>query len=219
MDRVYSQTKRTIEDVSHAAIAIQSVNSTQRHVGILHRQEDKVLLLHLAWHHDLRNHLPGKSHLWIELHVPQLRMRQVAAICRKVWRSNEGILPYALSPPNDCFNQETGAFLFGPTQHGLTCASFVLAVFEAAGLRLADYETWPTDRPGDQEWQSWIVGELENSDPPADARHIEAVRSEVGLVRYRPEDVAGAATTSPLPANFATANEQGEKILRLLGSS
>ncbi|MCH7989824.1 MAG: hypothetical protein IID46_11840 [Planctomycetes bacterium] len=220
MDRVFSQQQRPISDVGHAAIAVRSVNPSQQHIGVLHREDgvDEVHLLHLAWHHDLRNHAPGAAYFWVDPNVPSRRMRQVAAICRKVWRSNQGTLPYALSPPSDCFDQQTGEFLLGPTQHGLTCASFVLALFETAGLRLAHYETWPTDRPGDREWQEWVIGQLESGAQPANSEHIEAVKGEVGTVRCRPEDVAGAATVSPLPADFATAEKRAAGILdRLRG--
>jgi len=220
MDRVFSQQQRPISDVSHAAIAIRSVNLSQRHIGVLHREDgvDEVHLLHLAWHHDLKNSLPGPVYFWVDLDVPSRRLRQVAAICRKVWRSNQGTLPYALSPPNDCFDHQTGEFLLGPTRRGLTCASFVLAIFEEAGLRLAHYATWPTNRSGDREWQEWVIEQLENGASPATAEHIEAVKGEVGAVRYRPEDVAGAATVSPLPADFATSEKRAAGILdRLSG--
>ncbi len=218
MDRVHTQEQLAITNVGYSAIAIKSVDSDQCHIGILHREGDQVLLLDLAWHCDLRNNPPSSSYLWIKPDVPELRMRQVAARCRQVWRSNEGTLPYALSPPSDCFDVQTGAFLLGPTRHGLTCSSFVLAIFETAGLSLVDYETWPTERPGDQEWQERVVGALENSGTCVSAEHLETVKNEIGAVRYRPEDVAGAATASPLPADFSVAVERARKILELLNA-
>lgn len=218
-DRCFSQRDRPLTNVVYAAIAIKAVNQRQRHIGVLHREDDSpdVNLLHLAWHHDLRNHTPGPTYLWIDPDVHPRRMRQVAAMCRKVWRANTGTLPYALSAPNGCFDQSSGEFLLGPTRHGLTCASFVLAVFESVGIRLVRYEDWPSSRPGDREWQEWVISELERSDPPVSREHIEAVKNEVGGIRFRPEDVASAGTTSPLPADFATAAQRAERILDRLG--
>jgi len=165
--RAFSQQDRPIEDIEFAAIAISAVSPTQRHIGLLHRDSSSVLLLHLAWHHDLRNHSPGPNYIWISPRVPSRRLRHVAAKCRQVWRANPDGIPYAFSPPNDCFDANTGAYLLGPTGHGLTCASFVLAVFESVGLRLVDQETWPANRAGDEEWKQWVLLQLTQGNPPA----------------------------------------------------
>lgn len=216
MDRVHSQAERSITDVQYAAVAIQAVDADQRHIGVVHREGGQVNLLHLAWHHDLRNHPPGLSYCWVEPNVPPPRMRQVAAICRKVWRANDQALPYAFSEPSDCFDTHSGAFLLGPSRHGLTCASFVLAIFETAGLPLVRYDTWPSERPGDREWQEWVISQLANSKPPAEPEHMMAITSEIGSVRFRPEDVAAAATISPLPADFKTSSMRSLALLKRL---
>ena len=218
MDRVFTYHELPFDNIRYAAIALCSVTPTQRYIGVLHRQPDshEIRMLHLAWHHDLQNSTPKPKYLWIDPAIHARRLRQVAAVCRHIWRANGKAIPYAFSPPNDCFDEQTGHYLLGPTRHGLTCASFVLAIFERAGLNLADYATWPTDREGDREWQEWIVSQLEKSVPPASAEHIQAVLREVGSVRFRPEEVAGAATVSPLPAVFRLAVERGDQIVAKL---
>jgi hypothetical protein len=215
MDRVFSSQERPFTEIRFAAIALTAVTADQRHIGILHQDPEskEVRLLHLAWHHDLRHSQPKPNYLWVDPAISPLRLRQVAALYRKVWRSNHKAIPYAFSPPNDCFDSRTGQFLFSPTRHGLTCTSFVLAVFHAAGIQLADYTSWPMGRDEDRAWQVWVVGQLENSDPPAPTDHIQAVKQEIGAVRFRPEEVAGAATVSPLPATFALASERAEQIV------
>lgn len=218
MDRVHSQWDRPVSEIQFAAIAIKSVNPSQRHIGILHRRGDSSAthMLHLAWHQDIRNNVPGNDYLWIDPVVPARRLRQVAARCRQLWRANRRGIPYAFSPPNGCFDERTGEYLFGPTRHGLTCASFVLAVFQMAGLRLVDEDSWPTSRAGDREWQESILDALENSSPPASQEHLEAVRSELGSVRIRPEEVAGSGTVNPLPASFQAVESRAEQILEQL---
>jgi hypothetical protein len=128
-----------------------------------------------------------------------------------LWRKNQrGGIPYAFSSPDQSFDPATGDYLLGPSRFGLTCASFVLAVFQAAGLSLADYATWPADRPGDRQWQEKIVQLLEGR---ADQDHVEHVRREVGAVRYRPEEVAAAMALAPPPATFQQAEELGRQII------
>ena len=215
MERVYRIDEKPFDDVRHAGIAIRAVDREQRHIGVLHREDasNAVLLLHLGWHHELRNVHANGRYLWVDPALPTRRLRQVAAVCRKVWRGNNAALPYAFSPPSDCFDEQSGRYLLGPTRRGLTCATFILAVFEAAGISLVKYEAWPKNRPGDSEWQKQIIGALRRT-PSATPEHIKAVEEEIGSARYRPEEVAGAATTNPLPADFPLAAERGQQILK-----
>jgi len=217
MDRVFSQQERPLSEMRWAAVAIKAVNPNQRHIGILHRDPSSgVLLLDLAWHHQLRNAPPSSKYVWIAPDIPAPRLRQVAARCRQVVRANPGAIPYGFSPPNDCFDEQTGKFLLGPTRHGLTCATFVLAVFQLVGLKLIRFESWPTERPSDCEWQQAVISALESSNPPASPEHVQAIKNEVGNVRFRPEEVAAAATVSPLPAEFEICAERADGILQRL---
>ena len=214
--RLHSSQQRPFTDVRHVAVAIAVVQAGQQHVGILHKEEilDEVWLAHLAWHNQLRNSQPKDAYLWIDPPIPTRRARQVAARCRQILRANTRGIPYAFTPPNDCFSVETGNFLFGPTRVGLTCASFVLAVFDSAGIRLANYATWPQQRDGDLEWQQFIIEQLEEDG--ADAEHVAFVRNEIGAVRYRPEDVAGCAASDQLPCPFKIAELFSHEILSQL---
>ena len=146
--------------------------------------------------------------------IPSARTRQVAALCRKVWRSNQKAIPYAFSPPSDCFDRETGVFLLGPTRLGLTCSSFVLAVFHAAGLPLVNYGTWPPPGEADIAWQRHVVEKLREHRAPEE--HVRAVETEVGSVRYRPEQVGGAAACDSVPASFEGADLLGRLIRDVL---
>jgi hypothetical protein len=219
MDRVHASKDRPFDEIAFAALAICAVNGEQRHIGVLHRESSEsassVSLLHLAWNYQLRNENPRATYVWIDVPIHPSRLRQVASICRQIWRANNRYVPFGLSLPNDCFDENTGRFLLGPTKHGLTCATFTLAVFDRAGLRLAQYETWPIGRSGDREWQDWVASELESNGAPPE--HVDAVRHDAGKVaRFRPEDVAGAATVTPLPSDFTTASSRAQYIVSRL---
>jgi hypothetical protein len=214
--RVYAANERPFDSIRAVAVAIAAVDREQRHVGILHRDRSlgEVQLLHLAWHYDLRNSRPKPCYLWIDPPIPEARARQVAALCRRVSRSNIRGIPYAFSAPNDCFDPITAQFLLGPERRGLTCASFVLAIFDAAGLALVDHSTWPSRREADARWQQQVLAQLREVN--ATPEHLEAVRSEIGNVRYRPEEVAGAAASESLPAPFPDARRRADAILEKL---
>lgn len=214
--RLHSNQQRPFVEIRHLAVAIAVVQPGQQHTGILHKEEvlDEVRLAHLAWHNQLKDGQPKDAYLWIDPPIATRRARQVAARCRQILRANTRGLPYAFSPPNDCFDHETGSFLFGPSRVGLTCASFVLAVFDSAGVRLADYATWSRRRAGDVEWQQLITEQLEKNGAGAD--HIAFIKSGIGAVRYRPEDVAGCAAADQLPCPFDVAEPLSQEVLKQL---
>lgn len=214
--RVYSNQYRPFTEVRYIAVAIAVVREGQQHTGILHKVEDlgEVKLGHLEWHNRLKESEPKDSYLWVDPPIPTRRARQVAALCRKVLRSNQSGIPYAFSPPNDCFDPEAGSFLLGPSRFGLTCATFVLAVFDAAGIRLIEFSSWPQQRPGDADWQRFVIEQLEHGE--ASAEHVAFVKNELGYVRYRPEDVAGCAASDQLPCSFKTAEPLSQEILNQL---
>ncbi len=218
MDCVFTFADIPVSAEHWVVVAIGEPDADQRHIGVLHRDQNAGLqVLHLAWHCRLRNDArwPGDMSVWVAPSAPPARQRSIAAFCRRVWRKNAGDgIPYAFSSPNTSFDPATGEFLIGPSRFGLTCASFVLALFHAAGLPLADYETWPVDRSEDQEWQQTIVGILEGQQ--VEQQHIEHLRSEIGAVRYRPEEVAAAVALAPPPASFQRAEELGRQILDLI---
>jgi hypothetical protein len=180
------------------------------HVGIIHKSDSSNhKFLHLAWHLQLENddlNVPYR----VFVNIPEARARQVAAYCRLVWERNahDGI-PYAFSAPNDAFDPESASFLLSSTRVGLTCASFVLAVFHAVGLRLADYSTW-LPRESDTAWQTEVISYMVKSG--ADPRHIESVTKEVGSIRFRPAEVVAAAEVFPPSASFEQAAERARNI-------
>ena len=179
----------------------------QRHIGILHRESDaSPKFLHLAWHCILQNEsdIPDYMRLWTTPSVEPVRLRLVAALCRLVWRKNESDgIPYAFSSPANTIDATSGAVLLGPSRFGLTCATFVLALFDAVGIRIAQYATWPQDRQGDIEWQTQIIASLLSRAAP---EHIEHLQSEVGAARFRPEEVAASAAIAPPAAEFEAAS-------------
>jgi len=214
MDRVHTIEEKALEQMGAAALLVGTSGPNQRHIGLLHRGADgaPIYFLHLEDDRRLTNGLPLPGHAWVEPNIHRRRLPQLAAICRLVWRANErdGI-PFGFGLPADCIDEENGQFLLGPTRWGLTCATFVLAVFHRAGLQLVDYSSWPADRAEDQSWFAKILTYLKRTVP--DPERIPDLAQIVGIaVRFRPEEVAGAATATPRPVDFQTASERGAAI-------
>lgn len=221
MDRIHRQADKQVDELRHVAVVIGEPGHDQRHAGIAFRVDEtgEFQFLHLAWHHDLRkqNHISSK-YSWVDPQVPKARLRQLAAICEDIAHANlVEQIPYSFGTPVAAFDESTKKFLLGPTTTGLTCASFVLAVFERAQLRLAHHMGWAAPDSDDIRWQQSVLEALRN-DPRVSPEHINAVEREVGnSVRYRPEQVAGAAAIRKRrPVKYQYAKSLGIDVVRLL---
>ena len=218
MDRVFTSHERPFEQIDFAALAITQLgaDTEQRHIGILYKDQSGTIvrMLHLAWHYKLKSEPPESTYAWVKPPIPRPRSRQVAAFCRMILKENPNGIPYAFSPASDSLDKQTGKFINQPGGYGLTCATFVLAVFDATGLPLAHYDTWPSNRQEDERWREHIIGLLASSG--AEPEHIQKVRAERDTIRYRPEEVAGAAACTTITAHFNDACELAGQIVAKL---
>lgn len=217
---LYSPSERDFSEVEHVAVAITMLKKPYgpTHVGILHRDESNgsVNFLHLWWRNQLRNEQPRASYGWATPNILKRRARQIAAFCRRVFRLNSSPnpgIPYGFSPPGGALDPN-GRFQAGEKHKGLTCASFVLAVFDRMHSPLLDCETWPSSSLEDKEWQRRQLEELGTEDIPVE--ELEAIKSELGETRYHPEQVAAAATSELIPLNFKEAEALAELVIQQL---
>ena len=217
MQRVHDQVDQPLSRMKFAAVAVgigQTETPHQLHAGVFHAADGKPAeMLHLAWHCTLKNETPPSNYLWVQPPFDELRLRQVAAMCRRIFRKNAANgLPYGFGLPNDVFDSQSGEYILHNSQYGLTCASFVLAVFHVTGLPLVDYSTWPQGRPDDQPWQQFIIDCL--SQGSANRGHVERIRNDIGTVRFHPSEVAASAARAQVQsaAMFADINHFGTEI-------
>lgn len=100
---------------------------------------------------------------------------------------------------------------------GLTCATFLLALFDAAQVKLLALGSWDTDRTAercdeDEAAQRQIVLHLRSHDPG----HARLVEQDVGCTRVRAEEVAAASGMTERPADFARVEPEGRSVLSRL---
>lgn len=213
MNRIAPLERVAPAECKWVGICISPVNAEQRHLGIIYRDADndnRLFHIHLQWHCRLTNEAEFPQGLWADPFIHERRLRQVAAMCRKVWRENGKSIPYAFSSPDGMFDPITGRILLAGTQYGLTCASFVLAVFLACGLRIVELDAWPVSRDDDAVWKKAIIRQLENF---ASKEHIRKVSEEEGTARFRPEEVTAAMVQSPHPRSFEQVRELSLEII------
>jgi hypothetical protein len=201
-----------LSDCPEAAVAVRAIDAAQRHVGLYYRDTDgTVLFMHLAWHHSLCcQDPPDESCRWVAPALDDAVLSFLATVCRAI-RSEEPSLPYGFGQGR--FDPDAGTFQQNGVRRGLTCATFVVAVFAAYDIQLVALDSWP-QRSEDSAWQAKILRILEKR---AESEHVEAIRRDVGhCVRIRPEEVAAAASFAVLPADFDDVAPRGIEIVDAL---
>lgn len=185
----------------------------QLHTGILYKAEDEsIRVLHFCWNNDGRDQPAAPIYHWVALGVRLSVKKSLAAFCRLV-AACDALADVAWCfryNPALVFERGTGRLL-GPGGEGLTCATFVLAMFKSIGVSLVDLDSWEP-RPCDVWWQEHIL-------PRTTTAHAELLRAQLGSIRYRPEEVAAAARLKmqELPAQFASVLPGARDVLTRLG--
>lgn len=204
-----------VEQIRDLAVGIRKTR-LGFHVGVMHRDSEQILrILHLAFHFKLRREEPGEDYHWVHsVAIPQYRAEDIAEFCALVWkRAEQNRIPYAFNYEQAIFDRSTGRLRLGDREWGLTCATFVIALYKTMGFDLLQRDQW-TARETDEQFMVMIVGELEKAG--ASREHVENVLSQTDCARFRPEEVAAGASIDPLPASFALTGARAEVLANLL---
>jgi len=201
----------------NAVVAFRRL-SQGNHVGLGYRAKNgNWQLLEMRGHLDVAvGPLEGanKGYMWIDpgVMIHGTKMLMVTTRCRLFEKRKENRkIPYGFSDYHRAFSEEMD-FISTPDRVGLTCSTFVLALFESAGIELIVLGSWP-DRYDDQQWQAAWLLRLQGF-----PEHIQKLQMEMGKKRVRPEEVAGAAAAPGYPVSCATAMDKAGEILQLAAS-
>lgn len=181
------------------------------HNGVLYRREGTVQCLHLGWQ-DILSDKWDDARLWVTPAVEPERLESVAGLCRLVWRKfqNERRFPYALRYRGSHFDA-AGRLVLGEEARGLTCATFILALFKSFEIELVDESSWPVRRELDREFLATVANF-------ARPDHFAVLEREVedGVQRVHPDELVGACCCDDLPARFALARPAADAIVLVL---
>jgi hypothetical protein len=220
LERFYSPGEHPSDD-PYLAVGIVHVGDDQLHVAVVYQPTPggDGTLLELRAHRDLHcsEYRPGQAYglavFWPNGEViPPERLPSVAATCRRIYKKHkQGGLPYSYAVKSSI--NRHGDFIHGDRNApGFTCATFVLAVFDAAGFQVLE-DDWPI-RELDVEHHKHLLSEL---DFEPDAEHERALEELIGQVpRYRPSEVAAGALQDQHPAEATAVEEDAQFIQDLL---
>jgi len=197
------------------AIARFDLGIEQQHIGFLYRDGDNLTkLLHLAWHYILKKEDPSKVYLWMEIPFDELNQINTAAFLESIYDSNPDGIPYGICIDGTRFEAD-GAFFFLEKGAGLTCATFVMQVFQHLGYNIIDKDCWEF-RDSDKEWQNQIIDDLENYGAPKEYITYQRNKIQGGVARFKPEEVAVASVLSSPPYALKDIIEPSQNLLELI---
>lgn len=203
-----------VQSIPFLAIGIGRTSRGNLHTGVAFRNADgEVRFFHQAFHHITRagsiaeeSEQLGGPFFCVVPPVEADRARAIAGFWDFIASRGEQIGYSLRDDPYAHFDPNTGVLILA-NGNGLSCSTFVLALFRSVRLPLLDSTGWPVDRPGDRETQQELVRLLELH--CGDQDHVEAVRQEIGCERVRPEEIAGAGLWRQFPVRYPEAEDAG----------
>ena len=207
----------SVNDIPHIGIGCRRFRSAGRiitHTAVFYRDADeKVWALHFgAPRLIIRDDKHAKHFGWAIPCAPEFdqdSLTLLADLCELIYNryNNSQEILYGLRFSYDVkFGNYTGEIELGEMR-GVTCATFVLAIFNSYGFRLLDIDSWEP-RDEDVEWQHWISGVFHDHDPD--------IASEMPCLRFRPQEVVGTCMEATLDVPFQRAAIRGDEVLRNL---
>lgn len=129
-------------------------------------------------------------------------------VVETVWlRYERNGIPWGIAYEGTAF-QPDGELVLGRGCTGLTCATFIMALFSAAGVELIDTAAWPFR--SDPAIMAARIARVERVAPEGERR--EMLRREVLVSKmYLPEDVAAAASL-PRGSSFEEVQARADEV-------
>lgn len=196
------------------------------HTGLLFRFNDVLIIQDQLWHERFRSSHCGKLPHFVVVMLEPEQEHDVRMMCQTIHKRQSGgdpsrryQIPYAFRYTNKThINQGTGEVNLEDGA-GMSCSTYVLAVFQSVGITLVNIGTWQT-REGDIARHEALLQKMREGipgwSPPAPPEHIALVERETNCMRVRPEEVAATAMYDDHPATFAQLEPAGAWILSQL---
>ena len=195
------------------AIAVGTDSPGFNHSVIIYKWKDKIKVLDF-YLGKIRNNcsygdLGNQDYIYVQYNKDSIFYDfaiQIPVICEAI-AEKQSLLNFGITYNNTTFDKD-GNLLLQNSDYGLTCATFVLSVFESAGITLIDGNSWKS-REEDLEWQKYVLNFFKNKEKEALEELIKHFESNLGCFRFRPEEVAVASSFDNLPSDFKSCEDYG----------
>jgi len=198
-------------EVADLGVAIRTIGGARQiHIGLLYKTENtEALVLNLRAHLDLRNEKPTSHYRWIQVELHEINRRMLVGLCRLIAEKSKTV-PFGFTY-NGLYFTQAGAYITRDLGHGLTCGTFVMAVFATYNIPLLKIGEWPPASVEDQRWQT---GQIRIIQGQRGAFLANAIAEHLGEPRFRPEEVTAGAISADRPLGYKKAAGLGRRIVR-----
>lgn len=181
------------------------------HSGIFYRTESgEVRIIHLANHRVLEDEeCDADEFSWV---VPDVRPHlatQLCELCALAARVKPEIDYGYRYDEASIFSVLDASFSLGDQSIGLTCATFVLAMFRSCGIHLVRPNKWRITS-ADIAAQMRAIPNIARTN----VAHQNRLRAEIGEGRISPPQVSGAASHDRFPVSYGSAESAAILILQ-----
>lgn len=212
----------TLDDIQFVAIGLELIDTFGErypHSAIIYRDQNQLLsLLEFHFNGQIASNQSQQRFSEFAWAVPNLKvdaLENIAEFCELI-RLSAPKLRYGFRFLEDSLLAQNGATVcLQGTSVGLTCATFVLAIFKRLGINLLQLDTWQF-RDEDEKWQQRYFKVLKKN-PSAynhTAQSIAQVQQELisPCARYKPQEVFASGMTEKCKLDFDTAQLLGIRI-------
>jgi hypothetical protein len=180
------------------------------HSGVLYDNGAESRFLHLAGE-TLKDEAPKDPYQWPIAGFDDSIKKSAAAMCALI-ESSRPQIPYAFDRSGWSFDT-TGAAISGPPGKGMTCSTFILAIFEAISFPLIQENQWPRGTDQADKWT--ILAGIFKGDR-AESEHAQLAMGDDSAPRIRPAEVVASSAERTFPVPYPKARRGGESIERKL---
>lgn len=214
---VNDPSEQPFDDVQELGALIMRGLPPENHVGLLYKLgNEPARSLHLEWHHRLKDEPPKADWFWVQCGLDPVSRRVIAPAVAQVATDNQLPIPYSTIYEGIYFEGATLRYARNKAGEGLTCATLILAVFDALGFPVLDLKSWK-QRDDDRNHLNTLVNFL-RAHSSATEEHVAAMEARPSGIRYRPQEVAGAVSEEAFPVTFERASALGAEVLAEMGA-
>lgn len=223
----FSKNSDFIEQNKIIGISVGKSAPEQLHNKILINFDDFQGELHLAFHHNLTFseifEYPD-MYIWgFPIGIHESRLKALAARCVKVIKNiGKQDIPYAIEYKGKRKFNKDGIYssYTSGDEYGVTCATFILTLFESVGLEILDWKNWESRTKEDSEWFLKLIRLIEiernRGRLTMSEEHLSNLKSEQNCQKIRPEEIFAINYCSELPMTFICSSTIGKNVRQYL---
>jgi hypothetical protein len=165
----------------------------------------------MQWEHCLGVRTPPADYFWVKVRLDDYEVSLVSTVLDMVIAQHRGGTPIRYSTVHTPNGFDTvGRIKSGV---GMTCATFIMNVFDQLKFRLVEDASWKSRPNQDRKFRDRIADIALQAGPRELA---ERIRSETAAFRVKPYELYGSASHSRYPVKFIQAAKLAKTLTKLV---